>query len=210
MSATEHLLAYARGRIARYEPRDAQASARANGSSVIVDLRSHDERARDGVIPGSVHVPRSVLEWRVDPASGYLEPAQSPTSDIELILVCHRATRRASAAVSLRGVGHTRVADVVGGYHGLAGSRARDDPGAAAAGRAAGHGRTGPVIDRDRLVADALAAVSIPSFTGSEEAMAGMDGRPVPGARARRAVAAGRGRTRERARTRAGTAAGRR
>jgi acetylornithine deacetylase/succinyl-diaminopimelate desuccinylase-like protein len=28
------------------------------------------------------------------------------------------------------------------------------------------------VIDRDRLVADALAAVSIPSFTGSEEAMA--------------------------------------
>ena len=28
------------------------------------------------------------------------------------------------------------------------------------------------MIDRDRLVADALAAVSIPSFTGAEEAMA--------------------------------------
>ena len=28
------------------------------------------------------------------------------------------------------------------------------------------------MIDRERLVADALAAVSIPSFTGSEEAMA--------------------------------------
>ena len=33
------------------------------------------------------------------------------------------------------------------------------------------------MIDRDRLVADALAAVSIPSFTGAEETMAAwMDG----------------------------------
>ena len=51
-----------RGRIARYEPNEAQR--RAMNGSVIVDLRSHDERARDGVVPGSVHVPRSVLEWR--------------------------------------------------------------------------------------------------------------------------------------------------
>ena len=34
-----------------------------------------------------------------------------------------------------------------------------------------------PMIDRERLVADALAAVSIPSFTGSEEAMAAWYGR---------------------------------
>ncbi len=56
------------------------------------------------------------------------------------------------------------------------------------------------VIDRERLVADALAAVSIPSFTGSEEAMAALVRGAVRGARARRPVAAGRGRARERAR----------
>jgi rhodanese-related sulfurtransferase len=54
------------------------AEERARNGSVIVDLRSDDERARDGVIPGSVHVPRSVLEWRVDPDSGFSNPAPPP------------------------------------------------------------------------------------------------------------------------------------
>ena len=53
-----------------------------------MDLRSHDERARAGVIPGSVHVPRSVLEWRVDPDSGFSN-AHVADPELELILVCH-------------------------------------------------------------------------------------------------------------------------
>ena len=60
---TEHLIADARERIARYEPREAQE--RSLNGSVIVDLRSHDERARDGVIPGSVHVPRATSVSRM-------------------------------------------------------------------------------------------------------------------------------------------------
>ena len=81
---------------------------------MIVDLRSQDERDRDGVIPGSVHVPRSVLEWRVDPNSGYSNPVVAD-KDVELILVCHEGYSSSLAAVSLRGVGHSRVADLVGG-----------------------------------------------------------------------------------------------
>ena len=72
MSGVAELLAEARSGIRRYEPTEALARA-ANGS-VLVDLRSHDERERDGVIPGSVHVPRSVLEWRVDERSGFSNP----------------------------------------------------------------------------------------------------------------------------------------
>jgi len=63
----DQILEEARRRIHRYEP--AAASGRAASGAVIVDPRSHDERAREGVLPGSVRVPRSVLEWRVDPAS---------------------------------------------------------------------------------------------------------------------------------------------
>jgi rhodanese-related sulfurtransferase len=85
-----------------------------NGS-VIVDLRSHDERAQDGVIAGSVHVPRSVLEWRVDPGSGWSNPLVSDT-DVELILVCHEGYSSSLAAASLRDIGRARVADVVGGF----------------------------------------------------------------------------------------------
>ena len=86
-------------------------------ASVIVDLRSHDERARDGIIPGSVHVPRSVLEWRVDPDSGYSNPVVAD-KDVELILVCHEGYSSSLAAASLRGVGRARVADLIGGFVG--------------------------------------------------------------------------------------------
>jgi hypothetical protein len=58
----DDLRADARARIHRYEPAQARAAVR-NGA-LIVDLRSADERLRDGVVPGSLHVPRTVLEWR--------------------------------------------------------------------------------------------------------------------------------------------------
>jgi rhodanese-related sulfurtransferase len=82
---------------------------------VIVDLRSHDERARDGVIPGSVHVPRSILEWRVDEDSGFSNPHVAD-GDVELILVCHEGYSSSLAASSLHALGRTRVADLVGGF----------------------------------------------------------------------------------------------
>ena len=82
---------------------------------MIVDLRSHDERAREGVIPGSVHVPRSVLEWRVDPDSGYSNRAVAD-DEAELILVCHEGYSSSLAAASLSELGRRRVGDLVGGF----------------------------------------------------------------------------------------------
>ena len=82
---------------------------------MIVDLRSDDECARDGVIPGSVHVPRSVLEWRVDPGSGYSNPVVAD-QEAELILVCHEGYSSSLAAASLSELGHGRVGDLVGGF----------------------------------------------------------------------------------------------
>jgi rhodanese-related sulfurtransferase len=82
---------------------------------VILDLRSHDERARDGVIPGSVHVPRSVLEWRVDPDSGFSNPHVTDP-DVELILVCHEGYSSSFAAAALQGIARAPVADLVGGF----------------------------------------------------------------------------------------------
>jgi rhodanese-related sulfurtransferase len=105
------MLAAARERIARYEP--AEAVKRARSGSLIVDLRSQDERGRDGVIPGSIHVPRSVLEWRVDQGSGFANPALAAG---ELILVCAHGFSSSLAAASLRELGRQGVADVIGGF----------------------------------------------------------------------------------------------
>ena len=84
---------------------------------MIVDLRSHDERVREGVVPGSVHVPRSVLEWRADPDSGWSNPVVADR-DVELILLCAEGYSSSLAAASLQELAGTRVADLVGGFEG--------------------------------------------------------------------------------------------
>ncbi len=108
------LLAEARARIApRLEPREALA-AQARGA-ILLDLRSHDERDRSGIVPGSIHVPLSVLLWRVDPESGYSNPALGGR-DGELVLMCAHGYSSSLAAAALREIGCTRATDVVGGF----------------------------------------------------------------------------------------------
>jgi rhodanese-related sulfurtransferase len=102
------VLAAARARIERYSP----AGAAAAEDAVVVDLRCDDVRARDGVIPGSVHVPRSVLEWRCDPSSGYANPALAGR---RLILVCEQGYSSSLAAAALRDLG-IDVGDLDGGF----------------------------------------------------------------------------------------------
>jgi MFS family permease len=108
------LVADARRRIApRFEPQEArQAMSR---GAVLVDLRSEDERRRTGVIPGSVHIPRSVLEWRVDPDSGYANPHLGGL-ERELILFCADGFSSSLAAASIRELGCTKATDLVGGF----------------------------------------------------------------------------------------------
>jgi rhodanese-related sulfurtransferase len=104
------LLAEARSRITRYGPRDAAAA-----DALIVDLRSHDERYRNGVIPGSIHVPRSVLEWRCDPTSGFANPVFAE-SNRPVILVCAEGYSSSLAAAALLDLGLRDVGDLDGGY----------------------------------------------------------------------------------------------
>ena len=106
------LLAAARERIARLEPEAAWKAASA-GEVLIVDLRSSDERRRHGVVPGSVHVPRSVLEWRADPASEWRNPHLAGR---RLLLLCAEGYSSSLAAASLVDLGLDGSGDVVGGF----------------------------------------------------------------------------------------------
>jgi MFS family permease len=107
-------------RIRRLEPSQAQAAA-ANGA-LIVDLRSYDERERTGVIPGSIHIPRSVLEWRLDPDSAHRDRAVADLRR-ELILICADGYSSSLAVLSLQQLGFTRVSDVIGGFHAWSAAR---------------------------------------------------------------------------------------
>ena len=65
MSRIDELLEQARARLTRVDP--AAARAAIDAGAVLVDIRAESQRARDGVVPGSVFIARNVLEWRCDP-----------------------------------------------------------------------------------------------------------------------------------------------
>lgn len=109
----DQLLVESRARLARVEPREALAAVEAG--ALLVDLRSTDERERAGVIPGALHVPRSVLEWRVDPDS----PARNPAVgglDRALILFCAEGFSSSLAAATLQEIGFVRATELIGGF----------------------------------------------------------------------------------------------
>jgi rhodanese-related sulfurtransferase len=106
------MLTDARSRIVRYTPAEAAAA----DDVLLVDLRSVDERERSGVIPGSKHVPRSVLEWRADPTCEWHDPELAGR---RLVLVCAQGYSSSLAAASLVELG-VDAADLEGGFEGWA------------------------------------------------------------------------------------------
>jgi rhodanese-related sulfurtransferase len=111
----DELLRAARSRIDRLSP--AEALAEREAGALIVDTRCAEERAAAGVIPGSVHVPLSVLFWRLDPTSGHDDPALSDR-ERRVILVCADGYSSSLAAATLRDLGFARAADLDGGFSG--------------------------------------------------------------------------------------------
>jgi len=103
----QKMLAEARARIVRLSPSEAAAS-----EALIVDTRSNDEREREGIVPGSVHVPLSVLEWRADQSSGYANPA---LAERKLILLCAHGYSSSLAASRLVDLG-VDAGDLDGGF----------------------------------------------------------------------------------------------
>jgi rhodanese-related sulfurtransferase len=109
----------ARASIDRIEPAQlARAMASAEPPTVL-DTRTPTDRERFGVIPGSIHVPRTIVEWSLDPSNGYRNAAIS-SLDQPIVVVCNGGYSSSLAASNLVALGFTRVCDLVGGHHGWA------------------------------------------------------------------------------------------
>ncbi|MBW3605006.1 MAG: hypothetical protein KY460_08860 [Actinobacteria bacterium] len=63
----DEMLARAQQRLHRLEPHEAAEVVRRGG--VLIDVRTTEQRDRDGTVPAAVPVALSVLEWRADPRS---------------------------------------------------------------------------------------------------------------------------------------------
>jgi rhodanese-related sulfurtransferase len=113
----QELLATARARIERLTPH--AAFAELSAGALVVDTRCAEARQAKGTIPGSVHVPLSVLFWRLDPTSGHNDSALSDR-DRRIILVCADGYSSSLAAATLHDLGFSRATDLEGGFNGWA------------------------------------------------------------------------------------------
>jgi len=94
----------------------AQVRARLGAPDLqLVDIRDVRELQNEGTVPGSVHAPRGMLEFWVDPGSPYFKPVFGDEAK-EYVLFCGAGWRSALATKTLRDMGMTNVAHVDGGF----------------------------------------------------------------------------------------------
>lgn len=108
----DEMLARARQRLHRLEPREAHDAV--HHGAVLIDVRTSEQRERDGTVPGAVPVALNVLEWRADPRS----PAHDRrlgAADVGLIVLCAEGYCSSLAASRLIALGRDAT-DVVGGF----------------------------------------------------------------------------------------------
>ena len=108
----EEILAGARARLHRLGPQQARDAM--TSGALLVDIRPQAQRAAQGVVPGSVHVERNVLEWRFDPRSAARLPQAS--YGLQVIVMCVEGYTSSLAAASLQDLGIAGATDLAGGF----------------------------------------------------------------------------------------------
>ncbi|GGX60258.1 rhodanese [Tateyamaria omphalii] len=93
----------ARSRIAEIETADLIGMLQ-DPNVVIVDIRDIRERQRSGAIPGSVHAPRGMIEFWVDPDSPYFKEVFGQEGK-KYVFHCASGWRSALTVATLKDMG---------------------------------------------------------------------------------------------------------
>src|SRR5262249_54020039 len=109
----DRLLASARARLTRLDPREAWDAIQ-NGA-FLVDTRPEFQRRADGEIPGAIVVERNHLEWRLHPASDDPIP-EAADPDAPPSPFCDESYASSPAAATLQALGLCHATDLIGGF----------------------------------------------------------------------------------------------
>jgi molybdopterin/thiamine biosynthesis adenylyltransferase/rhodanese-related sulfurtransferase len=105
MATFRELFQQVRGEVREIEPEEAAAML---DRSVILDVREADE-FEQGVLPGSIHIPRGFLELQVE--------GKLPKKDQPIIVYCAGGIRSAFACKVLQEMGYQEVYSLIGGFN---------------------------------------------------------------------------------------------
>ncbi len=81
----------------------------------LIDIRDIRELQKEGRIEKSIHIPRGMLEFWLDPDSAYFKDGKLDMNK-EMVLFCAGGLRSALAAKSLQEMGFKNVAHIDGGF----------------------------------------------------------------------------------------------
>tara|TARA_Y100000022_G_C12998609_1_gene261203 strand:- start:144 stop:527 length:384 start_codon:yes stop_codon:yes gene_type:complete len=84
----------------------------------LIDIRDVRELEKEGRIKNSIHIPRGMLEFWIDPSSQYFKEGKLDLEK-EMVLFCAAGARSALAAKSLQDMGFQKVSHVAGGFSAL-------------------------------------------------------------------------------------------
>jgi len=88
------------------------------GEVTLIDVRDIRELWKEGTIKDSIHIPRGMLEFWLDPQSSYYQ--EKKLGEVKnLVLYCALGFRSALATKSLREMGFNNVANADGGFESL-------------------------------------------------------------------------------------------
>ena len=89
-----------------------------NKEVTLIDVRDIRELWKEGTIENSIHIPRGMLEFWLDPESSYFK-ANKMNNINKMVLFCALGWRSALATKSLVEMGFKNIAHVDGGFDAL-------------------------------------------------------------------------------------------
>ena len=111
--AARDLVAKANSEVETVSVEDAKALV-GRADVQFLDVREPAEWDK-GRVPGAVHVPRGLLEFKADPSlEAYHDKAIDPEK--RLVVYCGSGGRSALAAKTLKDMGYGKVANMLGGF----------------------------------------------------------------------------------------------
>ena len=88
------------------------------GEVTLIDVRDIREIWKEGTIKNSIHIPRGMLEFWLDPHSSYYQ--EKKIGDIKnIVLFCALGFRSALATKALQEMGFNNVVNAEGGFDSL-------------------------------------------------------------------------------------------
>ena len=86
-----------------------------NKEVTLIDVRDIRELWKEGTIENSIHIPRGMLEFWLDPESSYFK-ANKMNNINKMVLFCALGLRSALATKSLKDMGYKNVSHIDGGF----------------------------------------------------------------------------------------------